>query len=253
MDLKARGGTNINQALLDALEKAKKVKENQEIGKNTQQMIVLLTDGEPTSGVTNLETILENVKIANEDLKIPIYGIAFGDTADFFLLKDISGQNYGYAQRVYESGNSFEQLEDFYEKISDTKLRNVRFEYLFDGQVVEAKDYTKSRSKRDASLKYDLATVGEFKKDASELVINMINEKYPGGEQVKTSTKYKLKNNCETWAEVTSDPTVVWEKTASEAFLDRLWAYKQIRFLLTDPQAQRALTDTYTTEDNSEG
>ena len=83
-------------------------------------MIVFLTDGEPTVGETSSYAIKENIKQANSDLNIPIYGLAFGDGADFNLVKDISDESNGFAQRIYESGNSFEQLEDFYTKISGT-------------------------------------------------------------------------------------------------------------------------------------
>ena len=33
---------------------------------------------------------------------------------DFDLVKGLSDENNGFAERIYESGNSFEQLEDFY-------------------------------------------------------------------------------------------------------------------------------------------
>ena len=120
LDLNTGGSTNINDALLKALEIAKDVKNLEEIGSKTQQMIVFLTDGEPTVGETSNYVIKENVKQANSDLNIPIYGLAFGDEADFNLVKDISDESNGFAQRIYESGNSFEQLEDFYTKISGT-------------------------------------------------------------------------------------------------------------------------------------
>ena len=105
---------------MKALETAKDVRNLEEIGSKTQQMIVFLTDGEPTVGETSSYVIKENVKQANSDLNIPIYGLAFGDGADFNLVKDISDESNGFAQRIYESGNSFEQLEDFYTKISGT-------------------------------------------------------------------------------------------------------------------------------------
>ena len=110
--------TNIDGAISKALEIAKNVKTKQEIGREVQQMIVFLTDGTPTVGETSSRKIQENVKQANSALHIPIYGLAFGTGADFNLLKGISSENKGFAQKVYESGNSFEQLEDFYDKIS---------------------------------------------------------------------------------------------------------------------------------------
>ena len=88
----------------------------------TEQLIVFLTDGEPTAGVTSSSAIKKNIREANADTQIPIYGLALGDGADFDLVKDISDENYGFAERIYESGNSFEQLEDFYNKISGTQF-----------------------------------------------------------------------------------------------------------------------------------
>ena len=118
LKLKAGALTNINEALIRAINLANDVKRNEEIGRDTQQMIVFLTDGEPTVGETTGTRIKANVKQYNLASKIPIYGLAFGDGADFNLLKDISNENRGFAQEIYESGNSFEQLEDFYSKIS---------------------------------------------------------------------------------------------------------------------------------------
>jgi uncharacterized protein YegL len=118
LKLKAGALTNINEALIRAINLANDVKRNEEIGRETQQMIVFLTDGEPTEGETSGTRIKENVNQYNSASKIPIYGLAFGDGADFNLLKDISTESRGFAQKIYESGNSFEQLEDFYNKIS---------------------------------------------------------------------------------------------------------------------------------------
>jgi len=118
LGLEIEGSTNINDALLRAISVAKNVKASEEIDSKTQQMIVFLTDGQPTEGETDGPTIKENVRQANSETKIPIYGLALGDGADFDLIKDISDESNGFAQRIYESGNSFEQLEDFYNKIS---------------------------------------------------------------------------------------------------------------------------------------
>jgi uncharacterized protein YegL len=118
LDLIDNGSTDINEALLKAIEVAKEVKKLEEIDSKTEQLIIFLTDGEPTAGVTSSTAIKENIREANADTKIPIYGLALGDGADFNLVKEISDENNGFAERIYESGNSFEQLEDFYNKIS---------------------------------------------------------------------------------------------------------------------------------------
>ena len=117
MGLTSQGGTNINDALIRALEIAEQVKSQEEITSKTEQMIIFLTDGQPTSGETNNTLIKENIRNANTN-QVPIYGLAFGDGADYDLVKDISDESNGFAQRIYESGNSFEQLENFYKEIS---------------------------------------------------------------------------------------------------------------------------------------
>ena len=118
LGLKGNGGTNINDALLQALEIAERVKTQEEITSKTEQLIIFLSDGQPSSRSVN--EIKRNVRNANKRMKVPIYGLAFGDGADYNLIKDISDENYAFALRIYESGNSFEQLENFYKDISGT-------------------------------------------------------------------------------------------------------------------------------------
>ena len=120
LGLKSNGGTNINDALLQALEIAKRVKNQEEISSKTEQLIIFLSDGQPSRSVTNQNEIKRNVRNANKWIQVPIYGLAFGDGADYNLIKDISDENYAFALRIYESGNSFEQLENFYKDISGT-------------------------------------------------------------------------------------------------------------------------------------
>ena len=116
-NLKTRGGaTDINEALKFSLKVAKKVKEN-DISPETEQLIVFLTDGNATYGVTDRDQIKENVKNANKDLKIPIYGIALGEDADFDLIRDISDESGGFVRKIYESGDSVEQLEHFFKEV----------------------------------------------------------------------------------------------------------------------------------------
>ena len=120
LGLKSNGGTNINDALLQALEIAERVKTQEEISSKTEQLIIFLSDGQPSSFVTDRNEIKRNVRNANKRMQVPIYGLAFGDGADYNLIKDISDENYAFALRIYESGNSFEQLENFYKDISGT-------------------------------------------------------------------------------------------------------------------------------------
>lgn len=55
------GGTNINSAILEGVDRLKK---NSSCGKN---IVVLLTDGMPSAGVTDTTEIIANFSKANED------------------------------------------------------------------------------------------------------------------------------------------------------------------------------------------
>ena len=72
-------------------------------------MIVFLTDGKATNGVRSSVAIKENIRKANAESQIPIYGLAFGKDADFDLVKDISDESNGFAERISESGSGLEQ------------------------------------------------------------------------------------------------------------------------------------------------
>ena len=92
-------------------------------------VVVFLTDGEATKGITNKEQILTNVKQANvEDM--PIFSLAFGQEADYDLVKKLSVQNFGFARKIYEASDADKQISGFYQEISVTLLNNVTFSYL---------------------------------------------------------------------------------------------------------------------------
>lgn len=131
--LEASGGTNINDALLEAIEVAKKGQSD--LSDKTAPMIIFLTDGQPSSGVTNREDIKHNLKKSN-DAGIPVYGLAFGAGADFSLVKDLSEDNRAFARKIFEGSDATIQLENFYAEISSPLLSNVTFDYV--GEDLEA-------------------------------------------------------------------------------------------------------------------
>ena len=130
LNLDDGGGTNINDALLEAIKVAENVRISETIPSNTKPMIIFLTDGEATSGITDNQQIKSNVLEANDKLDIPIYGLAFGTGADFNLIKQIGTESGAFARRIYEASDAAIQLEDFYAEISSPLLSNVTFDYV---------------------------------------------------------------------------------------------------------------------------
>ena len=267
LDLQVRGSTNINDALIEALNIAKQVKENEEIDTKTQQMIVFLTDGQPSAGETYGPKIKENVKKANAETNIPIYGLALGDGADFELIKDISDESNGFTERIYESGNSFEQLEDFYNKISDPKLRDVTFEYIVNGKRILPENLTTTAINQVfGSNEYSIA--GKFPEDED---INVIKVIMKGKDQVGAYENIITIRPC-TFIRPTArpkplpgripnfpipdrcfpiiTPQPIWEQSPTEQFMERLWAYKRINYLKEDKTNCTKAIDNTLNDDN---
>ena len=95
-------------------------------------------NGQATSGETNPTEIKKNIKAANKiniDDVIPIFGLAFGDGADFELIKDISTESNAFARTIYEGFDATMQLENFYSEISSPQLRNIKFSYVGDDEL----------------------------------------------------------------------------------------------------------------------
>ncbi|XP_046575536.1 inter-alpha-trypsin inhibitor heavy chain H4-like isoform X2 [Haliotis rubra] len=118
----ADGGTNINSGLLDALGILFKNKINK------ADIIVFLTDGQPSSGVTDVLKIRKNVKGLNEG-RVAIFSLGFGQGVDFKFLEQISLENGGFARRIYEEDDAAEQLTDFFREVNIPLLLQVQFQY----------------------------------------------------------------------------------------------------------------------------
>jgi len=284
LDLNVRGSTNINDALIEAINIAKQVKDRQEIDEKTQQMIVFLTDGQPSAGETFGPKIKENVKKANAETQIPIYGLALGDGADFDLIKDISDESNGFAERIYESGNSFEQLEDFYNKISDPKLKDVSFEYIVNGKRIVPENLTTSTINQVFGSN-EYSVVGSLPEDEE---INEIEVILKGKDQVGYFSEIIHLRPCilpifplpspkplpdqivprHPSSKPLPDqivpfpilpkrcfpiiaPQPIWEQSPTESFMERLWAYKRINFLSDDKKnCSRGIDNTLNDTEN---
>eukprot|EP00929_Paragymnodinium_shiwhaense_P070379 TRINITY_DN35648_c0_g1_i1.p1 TRINITY_DN35648_c0_g1~~TRINITY_DN35648_c0_g1_i1.p1 ORF type:complete len:714 (-),score=102.19 TRINITY_DN35648_c0_g1_i1:88-2229(-) len=124
------GSTNLNEAYLDGLQR---VQEMQELrGPGYVPILVVMSDGEASTGVTGRQEIMRNVRVKNEGIKAKIYSLAFGASADLTLLMGIALQNGGVAKPIYEGyGDAAWQMEDMVEAELGSVLLSdvsVRFE-----------------------------------------------------------------------------------------------------------------------------
>ena len=116
--------TNINDALRRGIDMLSRKGES-----SRAPVIVFLTDGQPTTGVTRRDDILSNVRTKNE-MEIPIFSLAFGRGADYQFTKKLAAQNNGLGRKIYEDSDSDLQISGFYREISTVLLKNVTFKYL---------------------------------------------------------------------------------------------------------------------------
>lgn len=108
-----------------------------------QSMIIFLTDGEPTVGVTDPPEIQRLIQTANRNLSVPIFSLGFGEGADFPFLRKLSLQNNGFGRKIYEASDAALQLKGFYAEIASPLLSNVTFNYT--SQEYNVTDLTVTR------------------------------------------------------------------------------------------------------------
>lgn len=135
-------GTNINAALLSAAQlvnpSASSPSSSSSGGFRRVPLVIFLTDGEATIGVTSGDSILSNAKSALGSASL--FGLAFGDDADFPLLRRLALDNRGMARMVYEDTDAALQLKGFYDEVASPLLSDIQLTYLDD----QAFDVTRS-------------------------------------------------------------------------------------------------------------
>jgi len=117
----ASGSTNFNGALGTALQM---IKDQQ----NSAAMVVMLTDGQPTSGQTNKDTIRSEARSKNT-LRTPIYCLGFGGDVDFDFLKALSLESGARALRIYVDKDGASQIKDFFTTVADPLMNDISFTY----------------------------------------------------------------------------------------------------------------------------
>ena len=116
--LVANGSTNLYDAYIQGISKVNGVQSNT-IGNSKENkyvpIMLILTDGRATAGVTSSIEISQAVQKMNTETHVKIFALAFGFDADLRLLRGISLMNNGIAIPIYEGYNDASmQMEDFF-------------------------------------------------------------------------------------------------------------------------------------------
>jgi len=120
-EIVANGGTNINDALLAAIQDKPDPKR--------PRIVVFLTDGEATVGVTDPNLISKHVSGANRDeSRIFVFGVGYDVNVN--LLDKIAEKNNGTRQYVKPQENLEVAVSSFYTKVSEPVLVNLELQLL---------------------------------------------------------------------------------------------------------------------------
>lgn len=219
--VKAGGSTNINDALLLALNLLGDIaRQGDSLAADNFPMVLFLTDGEPTRGVVNGQQIRANVLQANM-VKASVFSLGFGFNLNMDLLTALSAENGGAARRIYSDKDAASQLEGFFDEISTPLLVRVRFEYLqdlVDNTQVTATEFSQYN---DGS---ELVVSGKLKEGLSDSRLMPVNVR--GISSIKP-VSYSVTHTLQ-------HLTVSSEEVLVENFPERLWAYMKIKELLLD-------------------
>uniref|UniRef100_A0A3Q1JQT3 Uncharacterized protein n=1 Tax=Anabas testudineus TaxID=64144 RepID=A0A3Q1JQT3_ANATE len=239
----AEGWTNINAALLSAAQLINPPSSGSSINLSSRRvpLIIFLTDGEATIGVTAGDTILNNAKKTLGAASL--FGLAFGDDADFLLLKRLALDNRGVARMVYEDADAALQLKGFYDEVASPLLSDIQLSYLDD----QAFDITRSVFPNYFQGS-ELVVAGRVKPGVKDLKVSM--SATDSKQRVKLENDVLISHEKPNGSEDSADCSDGLEGISS--FVHRLWAYFTIKELLlaklnsTDPAAQRLLAEKAT-------
>ncbi|XP_058229130.1 inter-alpha-trypsin inhibitor heavy chain H3-like [Hemibagrus wyckioides] len=124
----ARSLTDINGAVLQAVDMLNTAKRNNSLPDNSPSMIILLTDGDPTTGETNTSVIQDNVHNAIGG-NISLFCLGFGYDVYYGFLDAMAHQNDGFSRRIYEASDAALQLQGFYGEVAIPLLLEVNLHY----------------------------------------------------------------------------------------------------------------------------
>jgi len=198
----ASGGTNIDEALTQALKLAPK-------DSKRPFMIFFLTDGEPTIGATDINEIIGNVKKANvSNLRLFSFGV--GAQLNTKLLDSLSEQYRGDRAYVSPDENIEIKVSSLFDKVASPVLCDIQIEWPKAGKVQTSEVYPKNIP--DLFKGGQITLVGRYngKGDQAIKVLGLVGEK---------QQEFVYEVNFP-------------ETDTSNNQIPRLWAVRKVGFLL---------------------
>nr|XP_025961129.1 inter-alpha-trypsin inhibitor heavy chain H4 isoform X2 [Dromaius novaehollandiae] len=208
----ASGGTDIQQALLaavDALRRAEALPER------SVSMIILLTDGQPTSGETDVEVIQEDIQKAISG-KYALFCLGFGFDVSYKFLEKMALSNGGIARRIYENADAALQLQGFYQEVATPILTKIEMQYP--ENAIEGLTKTNFKLFFEGS---EIVVSGKISNELDLLPVEIKAQSHTSDLTLKEEANVKEKE------QVFQNQSYIFGN-----FIERLWAYLTIQQLL---------------------
>jgi Ca-activated chloride channel family protein len=210
--LEAVGGTDINRALLEALG---------QVDEERPTVIIFLTDGLPTEGVTEIEQILANVE-ATAAGNVRLFPFGVGDDVNTVLLDTLAEQQRGATGYVRPHERIDEEVSGFYREISTPVLADIELDF---GDVLVEDTYPYPLP--DLFAGTQLILVGRYR-----LPSPSGGGAGGGGRAAKITLTGKVDGETERFVYEGYFRSSGGDADASVRFIPRLWATRKIGYLL---------------------
>ncbi|CAL9682755.1 unnamed protein product [Knipowitschia caucasica] len=222
-DIKPNGGTNINEALMRAVQILVRASNQGLLDPRSVSMIILVSDGDPTVGEIKLSTIQKNVKRMMRE-EFSLFSLGIGFDVDYDFLERIAMENRGTAQRIFANHNAADQLRAFYRQVSAPLLRRITIQFPEDS----VSDITQNQFDKFFSGS-ELVVAGKVLPSNTDTLTSFT-----------TASAARLDLTLETEADTELDERLARIHHSFPGFARQLWAYITIKQLL----AERALAPT---------
>lgn len=199
-NLRAEGGTNINDALIAAL---KQFQSN-----DRPAMVVFLTDGLPTIGPTDVKEIVRNAAAANR-ASVRLFTFGVGYDVNTNLLDKLAADNRGVSDYIEPQEDLEIKVSNFFARVNYPVLSDLKLD--FGG--VEA-DLIYPRAVGDLFKNSQLVIVGRYKNNVNAATIRLTG-KVGTREQTFTFAGQHFP-----------------AERSDNSFLGRLWATRRVGHLL---------------------
>ncbi|XP_015240932.1 PREDICTED: inter-alpha-trypsin inhibitor heavy chain H3 [Cyprinodon variegatus] len=214
--IRANGGTDINSGVLRGIDMLIKDRQEKKLPERSIDMIILLTDGMPNSGVSRIPEIQENVKSAMGG-NMSLFCLGFGNDVDYNFLDVMSKQNKGLTRRIYEASDAVLQLQGFYDEVSSPLLLEIDLQY-----PDNAVDYLTTSHFPQLFNGSEIVVAGRLTdNDLDNFLVEVI------GQGLEESFNVQGQASIVDWNVIYPDESYIFGD-----FTERLWAYLTIQQLL---------------------